>query len=88
MAVGTGGRNFKISAKNAVLLISSGKKQISPFLALRRKTYWKNPLVAPWKNSFRRPSTEACKMTPFLRKIVVLHHLPTLLNNTNAVSNP
>jgi len=54
------------------------------------KNFWKNPLVAsPWKNPFRRPCTQACKMTPFFMKIcVVLHHLAALFNNTNAVSNP
>jgi len=35
------GRNLKISAKSAVFLISSGKKQVSPPLASLRKTFEK-----------------------------------------------
>jgi len=39
--VSEGGQEFAISAKNAVLIISSGKKQISPLLAHPRKTFGK-----------------------------------------------
>jgi len=35
------GRNLKISAKNAVFLISSAKNQISLLVATRRKTFGK-----------------------------------------------
>jgi len=69
-----GGRNLKISAKNAVFIISSGKKQISPRLAHPRKTFGKKSTSGPpWKNSLRRPCTQACKMTPFLWKIVLYY---------------
>jgi len=66
MAVGRGGGNFKFSAKKAVFLISNGKNQISRLLALLRKTFGKIHWWPPWKNFFRRPCTEACKITPFL----------------------
>jgi len=36
-----GSRNLQISAKKAVFLFSSGKKQISPLLAPSRKTFGK-----------------------------------------------
>jgi len=40
--MGVGGcRNFKFSAKNAVFLVLSGKKQISSLLAHPRKTFGK-----------------------------------------------
>jgi len=68
-----GGRNLKISAKKPVFLVSSGKNQISPLLAHRRKTFGKIHWWSPWKNSFRRPCTQACKMTPFLWKIVLYY---------------
>ena len=45
---------LKISAKNVVFLLSSGKKQISPLLPSLEK-FWKNLQVPPWKKSFRRP---------------------------------
>jgi len=41
MGVGRGGRNLEISAKNAVFIICSGKKQISPLLTHPRKTFGK-----------------------------------------------
>jgi len=69
--VSEGGRNLKISAKNAAFLISSGKNQISPLLAPRRKTFGKKHYRPPRKNSFRRPCTQTCKMTLFLWKNVL-----------------
>ena len=63
-----GGKNLKISPKDAVFLISRGKNPISPLLAHPRKA-WKNPLVDHWKNFFRRPCTQACKMTSFFFKL-------------------
>jgi len=36
------GKNLKISAKKAVFLVSSGKKQISPLLAPHRKIFEKS----------------------------------------------
>jgi len=38
MDVGKGDKNLKISAKQAVFLVASGKKQISPLLAPFGKT--------------------------------------------------
>jgi len=49
MDVGRGGRNLKISAKEAVFFVSSNISQISPLLAPLEKLR-KNPLVPPWKN--------------------------------------
>jgi len=47
---------LKISAKNVVFLISSGKKkQISPLLLPLEKFLEKSPSAHPWKKSFRRP---------------------------------
>ena len=82
------GQEFKNSAKNAVFLISSGKNQISSFLAPRKKILEKSASGPPWKNPFRRPCTQACEITPFLWKIVLYYTMATLFNNTNAVSNP
>jgi len=59
------GQEFQISAKNAVFLISSGKTQISPLFAPVEKLLEKSTSGPPWKNSFRRPCAQACKMTPF-----------------------
>jgi len=66
MWVSEQGQEFENFSKNAVFLISSGKKQISPLLLPVEKPL-ENPLVAPpWKNSFRSPCTHASKMTSFL----------------------
>jgi len=43
------GRDLRISAKKAVFLVSSGKKQISP-LSDPLENFWKNPLVPHGKN--------------------------------------
>ena len=67
------GRNLKISTKKAVFWSSSNKKQGSPVLASRTKTFGKIHLWPPWKKSFRRPCTQVCKMTPFLWKIVLYY---------------
>jgi len=46
-----------ISPKKVVFLVSSRKKQISPYLA-PPENFWKNPLAVPLqKKSFRRPWT-------------------------------
>jgi len=42
---------LKISAKNVVFLISSGKNKFHHFWTPLEK-FWKNPLVAPWKNPY------------------------------------
>jgi len=52
---------LKNIAKKVVFLVSSGKKQISPLLALPLEKFWINPLVSPLKKSFRRP----CSLTNF-----------------------
>jgi len=69
MGLGRGGRNLKISAKNAVFVILNGKKQISSLLE-------KSTVVPPLEKflpKFRRPCTQACKITPFLRKFVLYY---------------
>jgi len=81
------GQEFENFSKKAVLLVLSGKKQISPLLA-PCKNFRKNPLVPSCKNSFQRSCTQACKITPFMYKIAVLHHLATLFSNTNVASKP
>jgi len=60
------GQEFENFSKNAVFLISSAKKQISPLLAPVEKLLEKSTSGPSWKNSFRRPCTQTCKMTPFL----------------------
>ena len=60
------GQEFENFSKNAAFLISSGKKQISPFLAPRRKIFGKIP---PWKNSFRRPCNKNVKWHHFCDKL-------------------
>ena len=83
------GRNFKISAKNAVFLISSGKDQISPYLSPRRKMFGKSISASPLEKFPPTPMhTSMWNDTIFVKNYVVLHHLATLFNNTNAVSNP
>jgi len=67
------GRNLKISAKKAVFLVLSGKKQISPLLANIEKHLKKSTSAPPWKKSFRSPCAQACKMTPFLQKFVLYY---------------
>jgi len=66
MAVGMGGLAhpwiLKIIAKNVVFLVSSGKSQISPFLAPPRKTLDKFPSAPLGKN--------ACSLTSFTAQIV------------------
>jgi len=87
--VSEGRQEFGKFSKKDVILVSSGKNQISTLLATPKKNVWKNPLVPPWKKSLRRPCTKTCKITPFFcKKCVVLHHLATLFNNTNEVSKP
>jgi len=62
------GQEFEIFSKKPVSLVSSGKKQISPLLPPRKT--WKNPLLPPpWKNSFRRSCTHACKLHHFCKKL-------------------
>jgi len=79
---GTGIWNFQ---QKTVFLVLSGKKQISPLLAPFEKLL-KNPQVPPWIKSFRRPCTQAYKLHHFCKNCVVIYHLATLFNNTNAVS--
>jgi len=45
---------LKLLAKKVVLLVSSGKNQMSPFLAPLDKV-WKNPLVAPLEKILPTP---------------------------------
>jgi len=80
------GRNLKISAKNAVFLISRGKKQISPLLASRRKVLEKST-SAPGKIPSDAHAHKHVKLHHFVKNCVALHHLVKLFNNTNAVSN-
>jgi len=83
------GRNLKISAKKSLLVISSAKNQISPVLAPRRKTLGKIHQWAPLEEFLLTPVyTSMQNDTIFVKNCVVLHHLATLFNNTNAVSNP
>jgi len=62
----TGGWNLKILAKNTLFLVLSGKKQSSPLLFPPTKTFRKIHLCRPQHISFRRPCTQACKISPFL----------------------
>jgi len=80
-----GGTNLKFSAKKAVFLVVSGKKQISPLLAPLEKLLEKST-SAPLDKSFRSPCTPHMNYTIFCKNCAVLHHLATLLNNTNVVS--
>ena len=64
--VGRGVGIYKFQQKIAVLLISSGRNLISPLLAPVEKPWEKSTSGLPWKTSFRRPCTQACKMTQFL----------------------
>jgi len=59
------GQEFKNFSKNAVFIISSGKNQISPLLAPRRKTFEKSTSAPPGK-ILSDDHAQACKMTPFL----------------------
>jgi len=61
-----GAQEFEIFSKKAVFLVVSGKNQISPLLAAPRKTFGKIHWWPSWKKSFRRPCTQACKITPIL----------------------
>jgi len=72
-------------SKNGCFLVSSGKKQISPLLAPPRKTFGKIHWFPPGKHPF---DTHALKNYTIFGKNVVFHHLATLLNNANAVSQP
>jgi len=59
MGFGRGGRNLKISAKNAVFLISSGKKTNFTTFGHHRKILEKSTDAGKWKISFLRPCTQA-----------------------------
>jgi len=63
--VSEGGQEFKNFSKKGCFLSSSGKKKISP-LWLHKKNFWKNPLMAPWKKSFRRLCTSMLNYTTFV----------------------
>jgi len=81
------GKNLEISAKKAVFLVSSVKKQISPLLAPPlEKRFEKSTSGSPGKIS---SDAHAHKHVKF-HQLIVLHHLATLFNNTNAVglNNP
>ena len=67
------GRNFKISANKAVLLVLSGKTQISS-LALPRKT-WKTPLVSPLGNRAQSVTPGYNPSHVHAHKHVNLHHI-------------
>jgi len=60
------GQEFENFSQSAVFLVSSSKKQISPLLAPLEKILEKSTSGPSWKKSFRRPCTQACKITPFL----------------------
>jgi len=53
--VSEGGQEFENFSKNAAVTFLSGEKQISPLLAHPRKTFWKNPLVAPLEKFLPTP---------------------------------
>jgi len=67
------GGYLKISAKNAIFLISSGKKQILPHWPPVEKLLENSTSGSSWKNPFQRPCTQACEMTPFLWKTVLYY---------------
>jgi len=86
--VSEGGRNTKISAKKAVFLVLSGKKQISPLLLLLEKRLEKSTSGPTWKNPSDAHAHKHENYTYFVKNCVVFHHLAALFNNTNAVSKP
>jgi len=62
--VSEGGKEFENFSKKYFLNFEWSKTNFTTFDP-PQKNVWKYPLVPPWKNSFRRPCTQACKMTPF-----------------------
>ena len=84
MGVGRGARIWKFQQK-AVFLVSGGKKQISSLLAPLEKLLEKSNSGPPWKNSFRRPCIQVCKVAPFLWKIVLYYKI--VMNSENTAAN-
>jgi len=77
------GRNLKISAKKAVFLVSSGENKIHHFwLSLEKH------LEKFTKSLSNTHAHKHVKLHHFCQNCVVLHHLVTLFNSTNAVSKP
>jgi len=85
---GKRGRSLKISAKKAVFLVSSEKKEISPLIAPLEKSLEKATNASPRKNPSDAPAHKLVKLHHFCKNCVVLHHLAALFNNTDAVSKP
>jgi len=82
-----GGRNSKISAKMAVFLVRVARHKFH-HSGPPRKTYGR---IHWWPLEKILPSsmhTSMLNYTIFVKYCVVLHHLATLFNNTNAVSKP
>jgi len=83
------GKNLKISAKKAVFLVSSGKNYISPLLPPVEKPLEKSTSVPSEKIPSDAQAHKHVKLHHFCEKLgCKIHHLATLLKNTNAVSNP
>jgi len=70
----------------AVVLISSGKKQISPLFPPLEKLLKKSTGAPPGKHSFDTHALQ--NYTIFRINCVVFYHLATLFSNTNVVSKP
>jgi len=86
MGVGRGPGILNFQQKMLFSLYRVVKTKFHHFWSPVEKLLEKSTSGPPWKNSFRRPCTQACKI--FVKNCVVLHHLATLFNNTNAVINP
>jgi len=82
------GRNLKFSEKKAVFLASSGKKLISLPLVPLEKPLEKSDSCLLGKIPSDADAHKHAKLHHFFKKCIVLHHVATLLNNTNAVRNP
>jgi len=74
------------SKKGSSLRFECGKIQISPLLAPLEKFFEKSTSALPGKDP--SDAHKHLKLHHFCKNCVVLHHLATLFNNTNAVSKP
>jgi len=82
-----GGRNSKISAKKAVFLVRVARQKFNHFGPLE-KLLEKSTFV-PMEKILPTPiHASMLNYTIFVKNCVVLHHLATQFNNTNAVSKP
>ena len=81
--MGVGGEAEIWKSDENCFLLQKTKKTF--FLAPLEKLLEKSNSGPPWKNSFRRPCIQVCKVAPFLWKIVLYYKF--VMNSENTAAN-